>query len=199
MGEGETLDELERELGRHPSLSAAIKSAEDAGKSPQYIASLRLAAARKMQLEEPRMPAPQSMPDPVVARGTPSRHVELRPRKGCSCRKHYDPYLDNDFGALARVFGGGIGIGTFIMIRIFGLLGALAIACGLAGTGGFVTIFSICFRCEGCRNRIYDLDVDERAHLAKGRGMVILVTAGFFAGAAICGYLWWRLATAQLQ
>lgn len=197
MGEGESLDEIERELGRHPSLSAAIKAAEDAGKSPEYIASLRLAAARKMQIDMPQS-TPTPVAPPVTPRGTPApRYVEMRPRKGCTCRKGYDPYLDNDFGALARLLGGGIGIGTFIMIRLFGLLGALAIALGLAGCGGAATIFSICFRCEGCRNRIYDLDEDERAHLAKGRRMVILVTVGLLAGAAICGYLWMQLAKAR--
>lgn len=46
---------------------------------------------------------------------------------------------------------------------------------------------------------IYDLDEDERAHLAKGRGLVILVTAGFLAGAAICGFLWWHLVQVRVQ
>jgi len=114
-------------------------------------------------------------------------------RKGCICNRRYDVYLDDDFGALARLFGGGIGIGTLVLIRLIGVLGALTLALGAAGMGGLVTITSICFRCEGCRYRVRDPDADERARIRKGRGRVVLVTLALIIGAAVCGAAWWSL------
>lgn len=200
------------ELAKHPSLSAAIKAAEDAGTPPQQIANMRQVAARLLQFQDTggatTSPSPargtKTSPSPEIERArAPSLEVEkprparasrapaVEPRRhGCDCAKRYDVYLDNDFGALARWLGGGIGIGTIIIIRFIGILGAAALALGLAGMGGLVTIASICFRCQGCRRRVTDLDEDERAHLRKGRGMVVLVTLGLLAAAALCGYLW---------
>ena len=222
------------ELAKHPSLSAAIKAAEEAGTPPQQIANLRQVAARLLEFQEaggatvaasssvaaspsiaaspsvasvavsavaslevePKQPRPGGASslevearEPRAARASRAPAVEPR-RKGCECAKRYDVYLDNDFGALASWLGGGIGIGTIIIIRFIGILGAAALALGLAGMGGLVTIFSICFRCQGCRRRITDLDEDEREHLRKGRGMVVVVTLGLLIAAAVCGYLW---------
>lgn len=194
------------ELAKHPSLSAAIRYHEDAGAPPQRIANLKATAAKFAELEEskraPRAPvAPVRVREPELpvhvaprpaARQTadpPSRWTA--PRVGCDCKKRYDLYLDNDFGGLAKMLGGGLGIGTFLLVRMIGVLGALAIALGLAGLGGFATIMTICFRCEGCRKPIkQDLDDDERATLRKGRAMVVIVTALLWGGAALCAFLW---------
>lgn len=214
------------ELAKHPSLSAALRAFEDEGRSPRQIANMRQAAAKYAEFQErgAAQSAPAAKPRPAERPPAPSLEPALEteskrpaspaasantavaralaggmPRRGCQCRTRYDIFLDNDFGALARLLGGGVGIGTFILIRLFGALGALAIALGFAGLGGFATILSICYRCEGCRRRVTDLDEDERAHLRKGRGMVVLVTAGLIAGSAVCGYLWWLAVKARNQ
>ena len=192
------------ELAKHPSLSAAIRAAEEAGTPPKQIANMRQVAARFAEFKDKGAAAVEK----PAARGTPPMSLEVEakkplpplssrtavnerpPRRGCSCKKHYDVYLDNDFGALASWLGGGIGIGTIILIRMIGVLGAACLALGLAGLGGLVTCFSICVRCEGCRQRVTDLDEEELRDLRKGRGMVVLVTAGLLAGALLCGYLW---------
>ena len=187
------------ELAKHPSLSAAIRAYEDAGEPPQRITNLRHAAAKLVEYEESRH-APAVDPSPPRPR-TPSAAVVAAAastsRLGCSCRKRYDIYLDSDFGALARWLGGGIGIGSLVMIRLFGIVGAAAIALGLAGTGGAATILSICFRCEGCRQRIRDLDRDELAILRSGRAKVTLITVGLLGGAAVCGLGWWMAISAK--
>lgn len=205
------------ELAKHPSLSAAIRAAEEAGTPAKQIANMRQVAARLVEFNEKGAVAtargtPAASVD--IARGTPALEVEPRtrlkpitsrlahidpPRRGCECKKRYDVYLDNDFGALARWLGGGIGIGTLILIRLIGLLGAAALALGMAGMGGFVTCFTICVRCEGCRRRISDLDDEELRDLRKGRGLVVLVTAGLLAGAALCGYLWISVMTSRVH
>lgn len=113
------------------------------------------------------------------------------PRKNCQCRKRYDVYVDNDFGIMAKLLGGGAGIAMFFLVRLVGILGAGAIALGLAALGGTATIISICFRCEGCRRTIRDLDDGERSDLRKARALVTLVTLGLWAGAGICAVLWW--------
>jgi hypothetical protein len=199
------------ELAKHPSLSAALRAAEEAGTPPRQIANLRQAAARFAQFEEARSrPAPVATPTEPVKSSSAGSVLEVEPkqarpaqapqestalRRGCTCKKRYDVYLDNDFGSLAGLLGGGIGIGGVVLVRFFGILGALAIALGFAGMGGFVTIFSICVRCQGCRNRIYDLDEDEIRDLRKGRSYVVLATIGLLVGAAVCAYLWWTLVT----
>ena len=208
------------EIRKHPSLSAALRAAEEAGTPAKQVANMRAVAARFAEFQEkgsvtrPKVQAPEPKLDVErVPRGTPpaalaasalevetkaplppvsSRTKDMEPRrKGCTCKKRYDLYLDNDFGALARWLGGGIGIGTLILIRLIGILGAAALALGLAGIGGLATVISICFRCEGCRSRITDLDEDERATLKKGRAWVVLVTTGLLAGSVLCGYLWY--------
>lgn len=198
------------ELAKHPSLSAALRAAEEAGTPARQIANMRQVAARLAEFNEkgavePKKPlAPRATPPVELAVEAPKKPAsalvermrnELPPRRGCSCKKRYDLYLDNDFGALARWLGGGIGIGTLILIRLIGILGAAALALGLAGLGGFITSFTICLRCEGCRQRVQDLDEDERAWVKKGRGLVVLVTAGLLAGSVICGYLWYLVIT----
>jgi hypothetical protein len=203
------------ELAKHPSLSAAIRAAEEAGTPQLQIANLRQTAARLVEFEsaagvtmdrtaEPSRarPLPTSPPsldiEPIRPR-TPSAapKFDAPPRRGCECRRRHDVYLDNDFGVLARWLGGGLGIGTLIMIRLFGLFGALALALGLAGAGGTATIISICVRCEGCRRRVTDLDAEELEDLRKGRKLVVLVTVGLLAGAVVCGYLWWLVLQAS--
>jgi hypothetical protein len=227
------------EIGAQPSLSAALRAAEEEGKPAKHIANLRAVAARMAEFDsmrdapaipaaartpglevEPRQPARGGLdvgprpPAPVVerhlARGGGLEVEASQPRsvpaamqrdmgdrrKGCICSKRYDLYLDDDFGALARLFGGGIGIGTIILIRLVGILGALAIALGFAGMGGLITILSICMRCEGCRRRVQDLDPDERARVRKGRGRVIVLTLIFIVGALICAAAWWNLVKA---
>jgi hypothetical protein len=194
------------ELSKHPSLSAAIKAAEEAGTPPREIANMRQVAARLVTFRD--APATPALPAKLPVASEPTFEVEARqpaaapkrrigdtapPRRGCSCKKRYDLYLDNDFGALARWLGGGIGIGTLILIRMIGILGAACLALGLAGMGGLVTCFSICLRCEGCRQRVTDLDEDEIAHVRKGRGLTVLVTAGLLAGSLLCGYLWFMI------
>jgi len=203
------------ELAKHPSLSAAIRAHEEAGTPARQIANMRQVAARFAEFNEKGAIARGTPPveleveakKPLSPRGTPPVALEVEakkplpprgprvgdtepPRKGCSCRKRYDVYLDNDFGALGRWLGGGIGIGTIILIRLIGVLGAASLALGLAGMGGFITCFTICVRCEGCRQRIQDLDAEERADLGKGRRKVVLVTAALLAGSVICAYLW---------
>jgi hypothetical protein len=207
------------EIAAQPSLSAALRVAEEEGMPAKHIANLRAVAARMAEFDSSRT-APAA-PAPRVINPSPALEVEPRPpargggleieakqprhvpaamlrnlgdrRKGCICNKRYDLYLDDDFGALARLFGGGIGIGTIILIRLVGILGALAIALGFAGMGGLVTILSICMRCEGCRHRVQDLDDDERARVRKGRGRVIVLTLIFIVGALICAAAWWNV------
>jgi hypothetical protein len=201
------------ELAKHPSLSAALQAAKEAGTSDREIANLRKVAGRIAEFDaarnapavevpapvlavEPRQKPPSIAPpvrSPVPVRGKPSTHDPGQRRRGCVCNRPYDLYLDDDFGALARLFGGGIGIGTIVLIRLVGVLGALTLALGLAGTGGLVTILSTCMRCEGCRRRVSDLDDDERARVRKGRARVVLITIALVAGAAICGIAWWSL------
>lgn len=184
------------ELAKHPSLSAAIRHHEDAGAPAQRIANLRSTAAKLAEMEHgaplPRASPPLEVETPRPApRATVSDPRWTTPRIGCECRKRYDLYLDNDFGTLAKMLGGGLGIGMFLLIRMIGVLGALAIALGLAGLGGFATIMTICYRCEGCRKPIKkDLDDEERTTLRKGRAMVVLVTAALWGGAALCVFLW---------
>jgi hypothetical protein len=194
------------EIAAQPSLSAALRAAEEEGKPPKHIANLRAVAARMAEFESSRNAPPPPAPRPTPL-ASPVLEVEARQprapaavlrnvsdrRKGCICNKRYDLYLDDDFGALARVFGGGIGVGTIILIRVVGVLGALAIAFGLAAMGGLVTILSVCMRCEGCRRRVQDLDVDERARVHKGRGRVIILTVVMLAGAALCAAAWWSV------
>jgi hypothetical protein len=196
------------ELAKHPSLTAALRAEEEAGSPAKRIANLRQTAARLAEFEESkrspppvaaRPRAPESVAPPVQAPAPSSRHVMSLPRKGCSCRSHQDIYLDTDFGSLASMIGGGIGIGMFFLIRFIGILGAAAIALGLAGLGGLATIISICFRCEGCRDPVTDLDADERALLRKGRALVTLITAGFVGGAIVCGSLWAYLVKQQMK
>jgi len=197
------------ELAKHPSLTAALRAEEEAGSPAKRIANLRQTAARLAEYEDSKglphaAPAlavererPLSVAPPVQA--APSRHAISLPRKGCSCRSHQDIYLDTDFGSLASMIGGGIGIGTLILIRMIGVLGAVTVALGLAGLGGLATIISICFRCEGCRDPVSDLDEDERAVLRKGRALVTLITMGFVGGALACGFLWGYLVKKQLH
>jgi hypothetical protein len=186
------------ELAKHPSLSAALRYHEDAGAPPQRIANLKSTAVKRAEFEQAREAPrrPQLEPRLEVERPAPrAREVTANPRfstprAGCECKKRYDLYLDNDFGTLAKMLGGGIGLGTFLLIRMIGVVGALAIALGLAGLGGFATIMTVCFRCEGCRKPIKDLDDEERSTLRKGRAMVVLVTAALWGGAALCVFLW---------
>lgn len=205
------------ELDKHPSLSAALRYHEDAGAPAGRLANLKATAAKRVEFEQsliasiprprplasepvpypPAEPAgyrPSEVPQLAIERPKP-RTVEPNPRwsaprNGCTCQKRYDLYLDNDFGGLAKMLGGGIGIGTFLLVRAIGVVGALAIAFGLAGLGGFATILTICFRCEGCRKPIKDLDDDERTTLRKGRAIVVLITVALFAGAALCAFIW---------
>jgi hypothetical protein len=198
------------ELAKHPSLSAALRAGEEEGVAANRLANLRQTAARLAEYEDwkanPDRPERPERPERVTA--TPPAPIERSarvtaalkqsiPRKGCACTKHYDVYLDNDFGSLARWLGGGIGIGTIILIRMFGLLGALAIGFALAGLGGFATIFTVALRCEGCRLRVSDLDEDERTTLRKARALVTLVTLGLLAAAVLCGVLWWMAVTSR--
>jgi len=193
------------ELAKHPSLTAALRAEEEAGSPAKRIANLRQTAARLAEFEEskstpiPGARARESVAPPVQAAPAPSRHAIALPRKGCSCRTHQDIYLDTDFGTLASMIGGGIGIGTFFLIRLIGVLGAVTLALGLAGLGGLATIISICFRCEGCRDPVSDLDADERALLRKGRALVTLITMGFVGGAIACGLLWGYLVKKQMH
>jgi hypothetical protein len=231
------------ELRSHPSLSAALLAAQEAGATPKRIQNMRLVAARLAEFEELRLDRPsatveaprQQLPSAVAKEPRPdlatidveppararqprdsrppssepeqpargkslARDLGLRPKRlGCECREGRDVYLDTDFGPAASMIGGGIGIGTIILIRFVGVLGAAAIALWLASAGGLATALTICFRCEGCRCTIRTLDDDEKAHLRKGRARVTLVTAGLLAGAVLCSVMWWRLASAQLR
>jgi hypothetical protein len=156
------------------------------------MASPAGADAARSSIDAPRPKSPTA--------GPVRREKETRPpRKGCECRERHDLYLDNDFGSLATMLGGGIGIGMIIMIRLVGLLGAFAVAFGLAGLGGLATILSICFRCEGCRRTVRDLDADERSDLRKGRMMVTVVTLALIAASALCGYLWFMAAKTRIH
>ena len=208
------------ELAQQPSLSAALRAAEEAGKTPREIANIRAVAARKAEFEqlsapapEPRSSSPSRPPverpldveptpraaaglavEPRAARPTASRLRDSDPpRKGCICKRRSDVYLDDDFGALARLFGGGIGIGTLILIRLLGVLGALTLAFGAAAMGGLVTITSICMRCESCRYRVRDTTEDERARIRKGRGRVVVITLILLVAAAVCAAAWWSI------
>jgi hypothetical protein len=205
------------ELAKYRDVESAVRAEESAGASPRRIANLRmvgdqLAAFEASQpapveldiapLPRARAPAPATQQpfQPAVRSGpgfTPRRDV-LPPRQGCTCRERHDIYVDNDFGVLAKLLGGGLGIATFVLIRLLGLLGALALALGLAGMGGLATTFSICFRCEGCRQPVRDLDDDERSDLRRGRALVFGVTLALLGGAAICAFLWWKLANAEV-
>lgn len=186
------------ELAKHPSLSAALRAAEEAGAPEQQIKNLRMTAAKLAGFENRRFAPAQPEATPIELAVDPKppprdmgKLLEVsRPRQGCTCTRHRDVYLDNDFGALARWLGGGVGLGTIVLIRFIGALGTAALALGLAGMGGLVTITSICLRCEGCRSRVRDLDDEEKAHVRAGRKRVVLVTAGLLAGAALCGALW---------
>jgi hypothetical protein len=206
------------ELDKHPSLSAALRYHEDAGAPASRLANLKATAAKRAEYEQ-SLVASVPRPRPLAAEPVPYRPAEpaahrpadvpalaverpkprtlepnprwTQPRVGCICNKRYDLYLDNDFGGLAKMLGGGIGIGTILLMRMIGVVGALAVALGLAGLGGLATFFTICLRCEGCRKPISkDLDDDERSTMRKGRAMVGLVTAGLLAGAALCVFIW---------
>lgn len=209
-GQGLSRDQLDAykrylaELARHPSLSAALRAGEEAGMPARDLTNLRQVAARLAEFQATRdAPAPASPPleveprrplevEPKPVRAPPARdHAMDPPRRGCVCQRRHDVYLDNDFGALAKLLGGGAGLGAFLLVRLVGVLGALTLALALAGTGGTATIISICMRCSDCRRRISDLDSDERAAVRKGRGLVTLVTIGLLAGAALCGAIWW--------
>jgi hypothetical protein len=208
------------ELAKHPSLSAALRAAEDAGVPAREIGNMRAVAARFAEFQatgeatasaappsrrSPTSPPPSARPptSPPLeiekpARPAPARDhsVEL-PRKGCVCNRRQDVYVDNDFGALAKLLGGGAGIGAVLLTRMIGVFGALALAFGLAAMGGMATIISICLRCNSCRRRVTDLDSDERAAVHKGRGLVTLVTLGLVAATAVSGFLWWKRAQAR--
>jgi hypothetical protein len=196
------------ELARHPSLSAALRDAEDRRAAPADIAALRRTAGQIAQFESGEQPpraAPESSGFDIVRDDRPARRegratnapAMLPRRAGCDCRSRSDVYIDNDFGVLGKALGGAGGVGGFILVRFVGILGAAAIALGLAGTGGLITTISICVRCEGCRRRVTDLDADERRDLLKGRSLTMLVTIGLLAGAAVCGYLWWTLVSSR--
>jgi hypothetical protein len=196
--------QLVEEIAAQPSLSAALRVAEEEGKPAKHIANLRAVAGRMAEFESSRT-APARVAVAAAVAAAPGLEVEARQprapaaalrnvsdrRKGCICNKRYDLYLDDDFGALARVFGGGIGVGTIVLVRAIGVLGALALAFGLAAMGGLVTILSICMRCEGCRRRVQDLDADERARVHKGRGRVVVLTLVMIVLAVACGAAWW--------
>jgi hypothetical protein len=211
------------ELAQHPSLSAALRAAEEAGKPPREIANMRAVAGRIAEFEQLSAPAPAPRPSspsrPPVEKKEPALEVEPAPRaaaalaveprttrpplsrmrdsdpprKGCICKRRSDVYLDDDFGALARLFGGGIGIGTIVLIRLLGVLGALTLAFGAAAMGGLVTITSICMRCETCRHRVSDTTDDERARIRTGRGRVVVITLILLVAAAACGAAWWSI------
>ncbi len=167
----------------YADITEAVRVEEARGAPAQRIKNLRETAALITEFSG------GSRPIPVVA--TPPAAPALGPRKGCECKRRYDLYLDNDFGTYATLLGGGTGVTMFFLTRLLGLVGAMAIAFGLAGIGGTITIASICFRCEGCRRTIRELDADERAELRKSRGLVTLITLGLYAAAAICGVLWY--------
>ena len=193
------------ELAKYPSLSAALRAYEEAGAAADRIAGLRQTAARIAEFTEAtRVIAMRGEPplelEPRRARPATGRvhDVAQSPRLGCTCRKYYDVYVDSDFGTLASMLGGGIGIGTLILIHWLGALAAAAIALGLAGLGGLATVGSICVRCEGCRCKIRDLDDADRVDLRKGRARVARVTLALLAGAALCGYLCWVFATSSV-
>lgn len=195
------------ELAKHPSLSAALEAAKAEGRDGKQIGNLRTTAARIAEFEASRSaPAPLEIEpprarpvalevEPPRARPAPSANLtkDLAPqRRGCVCSRRDEVFLDNDLGALAKMLGGGAGIGTFLLVRMVGLLGALSVALGLAGLGGVATIISICFRCQGCRRKVTDLDDTERAALHKGRGRVTIVTVALLAGAVVCALIWWN-------
>lgn len=202
------------ELSKHPSLSAALRAEEEAGSPANRIANIRQVAARIAEFHSghgvevhdasPVRQAPASLAleveAPRAARATVSpRRLGLEPpRRGCECRERQDIYVDNDFGAMASMLGGGLGIGTIVLIKFVGVIGALAIALGLASLGGLATTMSICFRCHGCRCKVRDLDADESGTLGKGRALVAAVTLALMAGSGLCGYLWYSAMKARL-
>ena len=202
------------ELAKYPSLSAALRAEEEAGSPANRIANIRQVAARIAEFHSgqgvavhdasPARPSPAQpaleVEAPRTARATVSpRMLGLEPRRrGCDCRERQDVYVDNDFGAMASMLGGGIGIGTIVLIKFVGVLGALAIALGLASLGGLATTMSICFRCHGCRCKVRDLDADERLALGKGRALVAAVTLALMAGSALCGYIWYSAVKARM-
>ncbi len=134
-------------------------------------------AERSAKPPEPALElARDELPPREVLRPGPTASPRMDmtpPRRGCMCRSRADVFLDDDFGALAKMLGGGAGIGTFFLVR------------------------SIRMRCEGCRRTVTDLDDDERARVRKGRAKVTLVTLALMAAAAICALTWWHAVRAR--
>ncbi|HEY4181518.1 MAG TPA: hypothetical protein VGM90_31945 [Kofleriaceae bacterium] len=117
---------------------------------------------------------------------------ERAPRAGCQCRKHYDVYLDNDFGGMAAWIGGGFGLLLLTLAFWMGPFGALSVALFGATCGGAATSISISLRCEGCRKTVTDLTEEEYDWLRRGRMQVMKYTAmlGVFTVLAISSWLW---------
>jgi hypothetical protein len=180
-------------LAKYGDITEAVRAEQAAGAAAQRITNLRQTAAHIAEFSGGSRPLPVTQPPPV-AEAPP---LAIGPRKGCICKKHHDVYIDNDFGIWAKLLGGGAGVAMFFLTRTFGLIGAMAVACGLAATGGTITIGSICFRCEGCRRTVRDLDADERSGLRKARGLVTLITLGLAAGAVICAVIWYTAVKAR--
>jgi hypothetical protein len=117
---------------------------------------------------------------------------EKAPRAGCRCKKHYDLYLDNDFGGMAAWIGGGFGLLLLTLAYWMGPFGALSIALFGATCGGLATVISISLRCEGCRRTVTGLNEEELDWLKRGRQQVIKYTAmlGVFTAFSIAMWFW---------
>jgi hypothetical protein len=111
-------------------------------------------------------------------------------RAGCGCKKRYDLYLDDDFGGAARWLAGGVGIGTVVLAYWAGVFFTVALMFGFAAMGGVATVMSVCMRCEGCRQKVTDLDANDRENVRLARRRITLVTVGLAAIAAASGALW---------
>lgn len=174
-------------LAGYNDITEAVRGEEAAGAPPQRIKNLRQTAAHIAEFSGGSRPLPVTR-SPVVE---PPPPTALGPRKNCECKKRHDVYIDNDFGIWAKLIGGGSAVAIFVLKRAFGFAGAMAITFGLAATGGTITIGSVCFRCEGCRRTIRDLDADERVELRKARALVTLITIGLAAAAVLCALVWY--------